>query len=157
MAKPDANQQNSFEGRVMAIPLGDGSFGYCRALTAPNTDCYSLRSPELLDPAEVVQAPILFRIWVMKYAFTGRRWKRIGSIPLSESETGKIWWYFKQDDMGNLFRTRNGLEEISAAWEEVQGMECAAVWDPTHIEDRLRDCFDGKPNKWVESLKPRKM
>jgi hypothetical protein len=156
MAKTTAEQQKSLDGRVMAIPLGDGSFGYCRALTAPNTEFYDLRSTELLDPAQVVQAPVLFRIWVMKYAFTGRRWKRIGNMPLRESESGKIWWYFKQDDGGNLFRTRNGLEEIPADSEEVKGMECAAVWDPEHVEDRLRDHFAGKPNKWVESLKPKR-
>ena len=28
----------------------------------------------------------------------------------------------------------------------------AAVWDPQHVEDRLRDHFAGLPNKWVQSL-----
>jgi len=37
--------------------------------------------------------------------------------------------------------------------KESQGLEAAAVWEPEHIEDRLRDHFDGKPNKWLESLR----
>ncbi|WP_448115483.1 hypothetical protein [Mesorhizobium amorphae] len=32
------------------------------------------------------------------------------------------------------------------------GLECAAVWDPEHVVDRLRDPADGRPNKWVERL-----
>ena len=38
-----STEQKSFDGRVMAIPLGDGSFGYGRALTAPNTEFYQKR------------------------------------------------------------------------------------------------------------------
>ena len=30
-----------------------------------------------------------------------------------------------------------------------------AVWEPAHVEDRLRDHYAGAPNKWVESLRPR--
>lgn len=139
----------------MAIPLGSGQFGYCRALTFPNAEFYDLRSDIVLDANKVVEAPVAFRIWVMKYAFTGRRWKRLGNVSLRPTETGKIWWYFKDHDNGEFFRTRDGLEEIPASWSEVQHLECAAVWDPEHIEDRLRDHFGGRPNKWVESLKPK--
>jgi hypothetical protein len=149
----NSKEQKPLDGRVMAIPLSDGAYGYGRALTFPNAEFYDLRSTELLKPSQVVETAVLFRIWVMKYAFTGRRWKRIGHVPLQPSETGKIWWYFKQDDDGNLYRTRTGLEEIPATWTEIQGFERAAVWDPEHIEDRLRDYFAGRPNKWVESLK----
>lgn len=140
----------------MAIPLGDGSYSYCRALTAPTAEFYDIRSKEVLDPASVVHAPVLFRIWVMSYAFTGRRWKRLGTVPLLETEIGKIWWYFKQDDHGNCFRTRNGLEAVPVAYSEIEDLECAAVWDPVHVEDRLRDHFAGRVNKWVTSLRPRK-
>lgn len=27
------------------------------------------------------------------------------------------------------------------------------VWSPEHVEDRLRDHFAGRPNKWEESLR----
>ena len=40
-----------------------------------------------------------------------------------------------------------------ATKEECIGLECAAVWDPTHAEDRIRDHYLGRKNKWLESLK----
>jgi len=33
------------------------------------------------------------------------------------------------------------------------GLERAAVWGPSHVEDRLRDHYAGRKNKWVESLR----
>jgi hypothetical protein len=40
----------------------------------------------------------------------------------------------------------------SATRAECVGLERCAVWAPEHVEDRLRDHFRGRPNKWVESL-----
>lgn len=34
-----------------------------------------------------------------------------------------------------------------------EGLERAAVWEPEHVEERLRDLYVGKPNIWVEQLK----
>jgi hypothetical protein len=36
--------------------------------------------------------------------------------------------------------------------KECVGLECCAVWDPEHVEDRLKDHFAGIPNKWVQSM-----
>lgn len=47
---------------------------------------------------------------------------------------------------------RRGGEE-PASRQELEGLEVAAVWDPEHVEDRLRDHFSGRPNKWVESIR----
>lgn len=43
--------------------------------------------------------------------------------------------------------------ENPATPEECAVLERAAVWDPGHVEDRLRDHFAGQSNKWVESLR----
>jgi len=40
-----------------------------------------------------------------------------------------------------------------ASRAECEGLERCAVWEPEHVEDRLRDHFAGKPNVWVESLR----
>jgi len=150
-----AKKNRSFEGVVRGVPLGDGSFGFARALTFPIVEFYDYRSRDI--PAlELLRAcPVLFRLWVARHAFTGRRWKRVGVIPLTSEETGKNEWFFKQNPRGRLFRTRGGTEEIPSGWNEVSGLERAAVWGPSHVEDRLRDHFEGRPNKWVESLKPK--
>jgi hypothetical protein len=43
---------------------------------------------------------------------------------------------------------------MDASYGECTSLERAAVWDTEHIEDRLEDYFNGRENKWVESLKP---
>ena len=45
-------------------------------------------------------------------------------------------------------------EEIPATWEEIQGLENVMVWSSSHLEDRLRDHFAGRPCKWVQGPKP---
>lgn len=40
---------------------------------------------------------------------------------------------------------------VSAA--ECEGLECAAVWSPEHVEDRLRSHYAGVPCEWALSLR----
>jgi hypothetical protein len=47
----------------------------------------------------------------------------------------------------------NTSEITVGAREDCVGLERAAVWEPEHIEDRLRDHFNGIKNIWEESLK----
>lgn len=52
----------------------------------------------------------------------------------------------------SIYNPNNG-EIIRATKEECSGLERSAVWEPEHVEDRLIDHFENRPNKWVESLK----
>jgi hypothetical protein len=36
--------------------------------------------------------------------------------------------------------------------EDCIGLERAAVWEASHVEDRILDHFEGRENKWVKSL-----
>jgi len=47
----------------------------------------------------------------------------------------------------------NTGEMKAATKQEVMGLECAAVWEPEHIEDRLLDYFEHRPNIWHEAIK----
>ena len=144
------------EGNVFAIPLGDRSFAFCRMLRSPLAEFFDLRSSTILPLDRIVTAPVLFKIWVMKYAFTGKVWQLVGNVPLALEDLEAVW-FFKQDPTGELFLTRDGGEEIPATLQECVGLERAAAWDPEHVEERLRDHFAGRPNRWVESMKPKPM
>ena len=103
---------------------------------------------------------VAFRIWVMDSAVDGKRWPVIGEQPLSEAERAREERLFKKGPDGSLtvYSTdpvTGQAREASASLEDVEGLECAAVWSPEHVEDRLRDQRDDKPNKWVESMRPR--
>ena len=147
-------KRKGFAGRVMAVPLGDGWFAFARALAFPLAEIYNLRSKEMPEVKDLANERVLFRIWLTKQAFTGQRWKQLGVLPLNLGE-GSQPWFIKQSPGGTLYRTRDGAEEIPATWDEAALLEAAAVWDPEHVEDRLRDHFSGQPNKWVQSLRPK--
>ncbi|HEY0158466.1 MAG TPA: hypothetical protein VGF28_14380 [Thermoanaerobaculia bacterium] len=90
----------------------------------------------------------------MNRAITSGRWKVLGHVPLDEPLQREPA-FFKQDPLsGELTLYRSGTEYPASA-EECQELERAAVWDPEHVEDRLRDHFDGRSNRWVESLRAR--
>jgi hypothetical protein len=105
---------------------------------------------------EITSKPILFRIWIMNHAVTRGRWSVIGHAPVPDKLLDSPW-FFKEDPIsGKLSLTQLGAgDEIPATLAQCKALECAAVWDPEHVEDRLRDHFAGRPNKWVESLRVR--
>jgi hypothetical protein len=143
------------------IDLGDGRCGYGRELTGGTVAFYarSGETAEHVDLLDLVAEAVAFRIWVMDRAFRRRGgWELLDVVPLTDAEQAEVRRYAKQDSGGrisvyytNPTTGRDG--ERSATFEDVRHLERAAVWEPEHVEDRLRDHFDGRPNKWVESLR----
>jgi hypothetical protein len=141
-------------GDVVQIPLDHELFGYGRVLHEPLMAFYTLinRAPSSLD--EMILSPVAFKIFVMNHAITGGKWRVIGNRPL-ESDLLVEPIFFKRDRITGrlaLYRDSTG-EETPATKEECSCLECAAVWEPEHVEDRLRDLNAGRMNKWVESLR----
>ena len=110
------------------------------------------------DIVERFARPIIVRIDVMDYAFSSGRWPVVGNLPVEGDRGPEV--FFKQDAISgdlSLYSEDASTGEVfsrRASFEEVEGLERAAVWDPDHVEDRLRDHIAGVPNKWVESLRP---
>jgi Immunity protein 26 len=153
----------SAPGSVVAIDLGNRETTFGRSLNSPLFEFFDCRaasgeSPEL---AAIMGSPVLFRINIMAYAVKSGRWPVIGIVPLSPNELSHEEVFFKQDAISGAFSlywtdftTKESFSEKSSL-EECMRFERAAVWDPDHAEDRLRDHYAGRPNKWVESLRPR--
>ena len=138
-------------GDVFAVPLGkDNGFGYCRYLDQLVTEFFDFHSQEQLSAEDVVQAKIAFVVWVSKEPFASGVWPRIGHVEVSPRPAPV---FYKRDPITKqLFLWQDG-NEWRTTEEECTGREKAAVWSASHIEDRLRDHFAGRPNKWVELLK----
>jgi hypothetical protein len=141
-------------GDVVSVPLRDGKLGYGRVLHDPLIAFYRLRSSKILPVREVVTKDILFIIFVMNYAITDGIWPVAGHVPLRpELQVEPL--FFKKDPISGkltIYRDRTG-EEFPATREQCRDLECAAVWEPEHVVDRLEDHFAGRPNHWVESLR----
>ena len=145
-------------GDIVAIPLGEGRVGFGWVLEEPLVAFFASSSDEEQLPSvqDILRMPIAFRIWAMNHALTSGDWSVIGHSPISE-EMAVRPWFFRQDSLtGKVTRTQTGNEDVPVGTDELDALECAAVWDPAHVIDRLRDFFAGRPNKWVDSMKPQR-
>lgn len=141
-------------GDVIAIALGDGTSSYGRVLQEPLIAFYDLRSEEILPFEGVLSSPIAFVLFVMNYPITHGIWPVLGSAPLAGSLLDEPLFFERDSISGALTIYRNSTgEDIPATREQCKNLECAAVWDPSHMVSRLQDHFAGRPNKWVESLR----
>ncbi|HEY1561875.1 MAG TPA: immunity 26/phosphotriesterase HocA family protein [Caulobacteraceae bacterium] len=145
-------------GQFIEIDLGNGARGFGRVLCEPEFAFYDLIATSAPPPPldELGAKPIAFRLWVMNRAISSGRWKVIGATALPDELIAPAV-YFKQDPFtGKLAIYSAALKpptyERPATRRECEPLERAAVWDPEHVEDRLRDHFAGQPNNWVRSL-----
>jgi len=146
-------------GDVVCVDLSNGTNAFARVLHGPLLAFYDmcLDTDASADLEQITSASVLFTVPVMNDAVEAGRWPVIGSRAL-ESDLQKPVTMFKQDAISkNLTlytESPNGqYEERAATREECAGLERAAVWNPQHVEDRLRDHYANLPNQWVESLK----
>ena len=110
-----------------------------------------LEQPEIafFDPENSDR--MLFRLWVHKSAYTQGRWQKVGEGSISEELLTQVPRFKKDPITGKLSIYINGIE-TTAEPTECLNMECAAVWDPEHVEDRLRDHIEKRENVWVKML-----
>lgn len=145
------------EGDVLKIDLGDGRPSYAQVAAEPLMVFFDRADAEDIAPEDVSRLPVLFRLWIANHAVTRGRWQVIGRGALSPENRTEPFFYKQDAITGRLalyhstFASTNW--ERPASLEECTGLEAAAVWEPEHVEDRLRDHFAGRPNRWVESLR----
>jgi hypothetical protein len=147
------NKRRQLVGSVVRIDLGDGFHSYARALEEGLFAFYDSRTQEDLLLDEIVSRPVLFIVPVMGYAVSRGHWTVIGSAPLDPALLNPPP-RFMQDALNlKAFSLYEKGKIRPATMEECIGLECEAVWDPSHVEDRIRDHYLGRANKWVESLR----
>ena len=148
-----ARRQQRAVGAIVKIPLGDGSHTYAQIL--PEADCavFDARTTKELAVSDVVSRSVLFRVAVDRHAFTGGGWPKVGTALLRD-DLAKPAPKFMQDILRpTSFSIYLGGEIRPASRAECVGLERSAVWEPEHVESRIRDHYNGVQNKWVESLK----
>lgn len=144
------------EGAFFEIALPNGKFSYGRILPKANYAFYDIYDDQRIANIEEIQAKeILFIIAVYKSAITKGRWKQIGSKEL-ESKLQVLPSKFIEDILRpghfELYNSNTG-ETFQVTKNKCVGLERAAVWEPEHVEERIIDHFERKPNRWVEQLK----
>ncbi|WP_370217940.1 Imm26 family immunity protein [Thalassolituus sp.] len=139
-------------GDVYSVPLEDGRYSYAQALESPEFAFFDVATETELTAEEAISHPLMFRIWVHKSSL--KTWNKLGKVPISEQLSKQVP-RFKQNALnGKLSIYING-QETPASLDEVRGLECAAVWEGSHILSRIRDHLAGQENLWVSSMQPK--
>jgi Immunity protein 26 len=143
------------EGALVRIDLANGTDVFARVLPNAQAAFYSAKCvhAEPTDISRIYNSEILFVTTVMKYAFENNRWPVVDERPLEKALLTPRNYFMKDVLTGqfSIYRSSDGAIHESSK-EECQGLEEAAVWDPQHIEERLRDHFVGRPNRYVEQM-----
>ena len=143
-------------GALVEIDLGNECRAYGRVISKSELAFYHVKacSKGNMGLQEIYDSPVAFIIPVMNSAIKSGRWKIIDKRAL-EANFLTARFYFMKDLQTNeysIYRNDDGSTR-PASEAECAGLERAAVWEPEHVEDRLRDLFDNRVNKWVEQLK----
>lgn len=143
-------------GAVVIVPLGDGEHTYAQMLVDPEYAFFEGRTREDLSAAEAASRPVLFRLWVTAAAHSTGRWRKIGKAPAAEELQSPVPRY-TQDPLRpqDIRLTYDGFNGPLVTAADCEGLECAAVWAPEHVEDRLRAHHAGVACKWTLSMWPK--
>ena len=145
--------QKRVVGGIVRIDLGDGFHAYARVLDDASYAIYDCRVNGELPIDRIISSPILFQVAVMDHAVKRGRWVVVGSVPLDDSLMNPQPKFIQDALQKDVFRIYHEGKIRPARKEECVGLECAAVWEPNHVEDRLRDHYAGSRNIWLESLR----
>jgi hypothetical protein len=145
--------QKRVVGDIVRVDLSDGFRSYARVLNEALFAFYDNRLGEELPLNRIIALPILFQVPVMDHAVKRGRWVIVGNAPLDDRLLNPPPRFMQDAIRKDRFRIYVNGQIRPATKEECVGLEREAVWDPTHAEDRLRDHYAGRKNKWVESLK----
>lgn len=112
-------------------------------------------SKEDIDLDMLLEKNILFSIHVGWAAITSKRWKVLAIKSLEEKF--RIATPFFVQEMGNddlCWIDYNGKRN-QVTKSECFGLERLATWNAIHVEQRIRDHYDGKSNMYLLGLKLR--
>lgn len=149
-------KQRIIIGSVLEININEDYFAYAQVLGKSSCAFFDFRSTERLQDLTVLRSSqILFIVSVYDNVIKEGRWVNIGNLEI-DNRLKILPLEFIQDpinvDRFNIYNPNTG-EIIKATREQCENLECAAVWEASHIEDRIRDHYLGVSNVWLEQTK----
>lgn len=112
-------------------------------------------SKEDIDLDMLLEQNILFSIHVGWAAITSKRWKVLAIKPLEEKFRAVVPFFVQEIGNDDLCWIDYDGERIQVSKIECIGFERLATWNAIHVEQRIRDHYDGKPNMYLLGLRLR--
>ena len=139
-------------GSIVEIPIEQYRI---HAQILPDCDMVFFDTKNVINPniEEILASKVLFRVAANDDAILDGYWVKVGKAELKE-EFSKPVPKFVQDALNKeKFEIYLGGESRPATRKKCEGLDRCAVWAVNHIEDRIRDHYNNKPNVWVEQMR----
>lgn len=149
-----ANQRITV-GSIIEIPIEGKYFVYAQILGKAGYAFFDFKTIEKLkDITYLRSAKILFVLGVYDDVITQGLWKKVGKLEVRKDlEVQPMQYiYHKGENPEYEIYNPNTGEIRRSTKEQVKGLECAAVWEANHVEDRIRDHYLGVPCIWMEGM-----
>lgn len=136
-------QKKPKEGDVIAIPLGDGTFGFGQVCRFNCYAYFDLRSEAIEATDFIVSRPILFRVITAQDAVKTGGWIIVGHHDLKDGLAERVSFWSQSIGSNEVTIYKDGTF-VPATPEQVKGLENMACWYSQHIVERLIDHFSGR-------------
>ncbi|MGK6317753.1 Imm26 family immunity protein [Neorhizobium sp. DT-125] len=147
--------QRITRGDAYKIKIDNQNWAYAVALKKPLYGFFDHLFQEDVPLVETIKLAFAFRCCVMDSAVKSGRWIKIGTYNPDLVHDHIV--FFTQDKISGKLTSyidRGQQEGRQPSPVEARKMEPAAVWSAEHVEDRLRDYFAHRPNRWLMSMMP---
>lgn len=109
---------------------------------------------EKVSFSQIVSQSIIFRLCVGSYAINYGRWEVLSTLrPKDDLLKGVVQYSY--DDLRDVFTVWDDNGKRESCWQECKNLEPFAVWQAEHVEERLKNHFNGVPCIIYERLKPK--
>lgn len=143
------------EGAILELCIDNQYYVYAQILGKAGYAFFDFASNKRMQEFKILQTrEVLFILSVYNDVVTRGKWRKVGKLPIREDLQTQPLQYIQDihyPDRFELYDPNTG-EITKATREQCEGLECAAVWEASHVEDRIRDHYLGVPNIWVEQL-----
>jgi hypothetical protein len=139
-------------GGIVKITFDSPYHTYGRILNYGDIAFYDFKTNENGRPSrEIIKSPILFKSIVNIGGIKVGRWPIIDTIPLEGNLVPSKYWLpeFGHDNFCKIFE--DGKYKFMVPLKEAEGLNEGSIWSPEQIEERLRDYYQGKNNRWLNN------
>lgn len=146
-------KQKEIPGGIVKIKFDESYHTYGRILKYHDVALYDCKTvQEITDLIEIVKRPIIYKMIVNVDGVKYGRWPIIGVMQL-EKQLQNSKYYLEEIGRPDLCKIiENGEIRYNVPKHEGIGLEVGAVWDPTHVEEFLRDYYAGRENNSLKTI-----
>lgn len=146
-------KQKIIQGSILEINIENQYYTYAQILDKGGYVFFDYKSEKRLTDFSVLEdKPILFIIGVYDDVIKQGHWSIVGKMNIRKNLNTQPMQFIQDalhPDRFEFYNPNTG-ESTPATREKVKGMERAAVWEANHVEDRIRDYYNGVPCIWLE-------